>query len=84
MVVLVVAADDGVMPQTTEAVDHARAAGVPILVCINKIDLPGAQPDRVKQALSDLELISEEWGWRYRHGGGFPPKKRKISITSSR
>ena len=62
VVVLVVAADDGVMPQTTEAIDHARAAGVPILVCINKIDLPGAQPDRVKQALSDLELISEEWG----------------------
>lgn len=62
IVVLVVAADDGVMPQTTEAIDHARAAGVPILVCINKIDLPGAQPDRVRQALSELELISEEWG----------------------
>jgi translation initiation factor IF-2 len=62
IVVLVVAADDGVMPQTLEAIDHARAAGVPILVAVNKIDKPGAQPDRVKQQLSDRGLIPEDWG----------------------
>ena len=62
IVVLVVAADDGVMPQTKEAIDHARAAEVPILVAINKIDKPEAQPQRVKQELSDHELIAEDWG----------------------
>jgi translation initiation factor IF-2 len=62
IVVLVVAANDGVMPQTREAVAHAKAAGVPIVVAINKIDLPDANPDRVKQQLADLELIPEEWG----------------------
>jgi translation initiation factor IF-2 len=62
IVILVVAADDGVMPQTREAVNHAKAAGVPILVAINKIDKPDAKPDRIKQELSDLELIPEEWG----------------------
>lgn len=60
--VLVVAADDGPMPQTVEAINHARAAGVPIIVAINKIDLPQANPDRVKQALSDLGLVPEDWG----------------------
>jgi translation initiation factor IF-2 len=62
IVVLVVAADDGVMPQTIEAIHHAKAANVPIIVAINKIDKPGAQPDRVKQALSDQGLLAEDWG----------------------
>ncbi len=62
IVVLVVAADDGVMPQTLEAIDHARAAKVPIIVAINKIDRPDAQPDRIKQQLSDRGLLAEDWG----------------------
>lgn len=62
IVVLVVAADDGVMPQTVEAIHHAEAAGVPIVVAINKIDKPNAQPDRVKQQLGEHNLIPEEWG----------------------
>lgn len=62
IVVLVVAADDGVMPQTLEAIDHAKAAGVPIIVAINKIDKPDAQPERVKQQLADRGLLAEDWG----------------------
>ena len=62
IVVLVVAADDGVMPQTLEAIDHARAAKVPIIVAINKIDKPDAQPERIKQQLADRELLAEDWG----------------------
>ncbi|MGC8755886.1 MAG: translation initiation factor IF-2 [bacterium] len=62
IVVLVVAADDGVMPQTIEAIDHAKAAGVPIVVAINKIDKPEAQPQRVMQQLSDYGLVPEQWG----------------------
>jgi len=62
VVVLVVAADDGVMPQTKEAIDHARAAGVSIVVAINKCDLPGANPDAVKKALQEENLVAEAWG----------------------
>ena len=60
--VLVVAADDGIMPQTVEAIDHAKAAGVPIVVAINKMDLPGADPERVKRQLSERDLLVEDWG----------------------
>jgi len=62
LVVLVVAVDDGVMPQTVEAINHAKSAGVPIVVAINKIDLPGVNPDRVKSRLAELGLAPEEWG----------------------
>jgi len=62
IVVLVVAADDGVMPQTLEAIDHAKAAKVPIVVAINKIDKGDAQPDRIKQQLADRGLLAEDWG----------------------
>ncbi len=68
---LVVAADDGVMPQTVEAINHAKAAGVEIIVAINKIDKPSANVERVKQELSEYELIPEDWGgyhlFRYLH-----------------
>ncbi len=60
--ILVVAADDGVMPQTVEAISHAKAAGVPIIVAVNKIDKPGADPGKIKQALTEYELVPEEWG----------------------
>ena len=63
--VLVVAAEEGAKPQTIEAINHAKAAQVPILVAINKIDKPEANPERVKQALSEYGLVPEEWGRGY-------------------
>jgi translation initiation factor IF-2 len=62
IVILVVAADDGIMPQTDEAIDHAQAAGVPMLIAINKSDLPGADPERVKRELSERNILVESWG----------------------
>ena len=60
--ILVVAADDGIMPQTVESINHAKAAGIPIVVAINKMDVQGANPDRIKQQLTEYDLVSEEWG----------------------
>jgi translation initiation factor IF-2 len=65
IVVLVVAADDAVMPQTVEAINHAQAANVPIIIAINKIDKPGANPDKIKQQLGDRNILVEEWGGKY-------------------
>ena len=65
IVVLVIAADDAVMPQTVEALNHAQAAGVPIIIAINKIDKPGANPDRIKQQLADRNVLVEDWGGKY-------------------
>ena len=62
IVIIVVAADDGVMPQTIEAIDHAKAAGVPIIVAVNKMDKPGVNPDKVKNAMAEHDLMPEEWG----------------------
>lgn len=62
MAIIIVAADDGIQPQTREAVNHAKAAGVPVVVAINKIDKEGANPEQIKQQLGELELIPEDWG----------------------
>ena len=62
IVILIVAADDGVMPQTVESINHAKAAGVPIIVAVNKIDKPGANPDKVRQELTEYGIVPEEWG----------------------
>ena len=60
--ILVVAADDGIMPQTVESINHAKAAGIPVVVAINKMDVPGANPDRIKQQLTEYDIVPEEWG----------------------
>ena len=65
IVVLIIAADDAVMPQTIEAINHAQAAGVPIVIAINKIDKPGANPEKIKQQLADRNILVEEWGGKY-------------------
>ncbi|WP_457551619.1 translation initiation factor IF-2 [Desulfobacula sp.] len=62
IVILVVAADDGVMPQTIEAINHSKAAGVPVVVAVNKMDKPGADPDKIMRELSELDLLAEDWG----------------------
>ena len=81
IVVLVVAADDGVMPQTLEAIDHAKAAKVPIIVAINKIDKGDAQPERIKQQLADRGLLAEDWGGDVVDGSRFRPgPKRNLDL----
>jgi translation initiation factor IF-2 len=65
IVIIIVAADDGVMPQTKEAIDHAKAANVPIIVAVNKIDKPGANPERIRQEMSEAGITPEEWGGEY-------------------
>ena len=60
--ILVVAAEDGIMPQTVESINHAKAAGIPIIVAINKMDKPEANPERIKQQLTEYGLVCEEWG----------------------
>lgn len=65
IVIIVVAADDSVMPQTKEAINHAQAAGVPMIIAINKIDKPGANPDKIREALSAMNILVEEWGGKY-------------------
>ena len=87
IVVIVVAADDGVMPQTLEAIDHAKAADVPIIVAVNKIDKPEANPDRVKKQLADRGLIPEEWAGAGEEGTVFvevSAKKRMQSRPAAR
>ncbi len=81
IVVIVVAADDGVMPQTLEAIDHAKAADVPIIVAVNKIDKPEANPDRVKKQLADRGLIPEEWAARASEGTVFVEVSAKKRIN---
>ena len=80
--ILVVAADDGVMPQTVEAINHAKAAGVEIIVAVNKIDKAGANIDRVKQELSEYELIPEDWGGSTVFCTGICTYKRRYRQTS--
>jgi translation initiation factor IF-2 len=79
IVILVVGADDGVMPQTVESIAHAKAAGVPIVVAVNKIDKPGAQPDRIRQQLSDHGLNPEEWGGQTLYAN--VSAKKKVGIN---
>ncbi len=77
--IIVVAADDGVMPQTAEAISHAKAAGVPMIIAINKMDKPGANPERIKQQLTEYEVVPEEWGGTTMFVGVSAIKKTGIS-----
>jgi translation initiation factor IF-2 len=83
IVVIVVAADDGVMPQTLEAIDHAKAADVPIIVAVNKIDKPEANPDRVKKQLADRGLIPEEWAARRQKAPSSSKSRPRSASTST-
>lgn len=87
--IIIVAADDSVMPQTKEAISHAQAAGVPMVFAINKIDKPGAQPDRIKQELSSMNILVEEWGGEYQSqdisaktGEGIPELLEKVQLEA--
>ena len=89
VVVVIIAADDGVMPQTVEAIDHAKASGAPIIFAINKIDKPGADPDKVKKQLSEHNILVEDWGGKYqssqisaKNGDGVEDLIDKILIES--
>ncbi len=78
--ILVVAADDGIMPQTVESINHAKAAEIPIIVAINKMDKPDANPERIKQQLTEYELVPEEWGGETISAPS-PPRPARASTT---
>ncbi|MCL2026946.1 MAG: translation initiation factor IF-2 [Bacteroidales bacterium] len=87
--IIVIAADDRIMPQTIEAINHAQAGNVPIIFAINKIDKPGADPTRIKQALAEMNLLVEEWGGKYqsqdiaaKHGTGIPELLEKVLLEA--
>ena len=87
--IIIVAADDNVMPQTKEAINHAQAAGVPMVFAINKVDKPGANPDKIKEELSQMNILVEEWGGKYqcqeisaKHGTGIDELLEKVLLES--
>ncbi|TXK33834.1 translation initiation factor IF-2 [Pontibacter qinzhouensis] len=89
VVIIVVAADDSVMPQTKEAINHAQAAGSPIIIALNKIDKPGANPDKVREELAQLNILVEEWGGKYqaqevsaKTGAGIPDLLEKVLLEA--
>ncbi|GAB3198537.1 translation initiation factor IF-2 [Pontibacter aydingkolensis] len=89
VVIIVVAADDSVMPQTKEAINHAQAAGSPIIIALNKIDKPGANPDKVREELSQMNILVEEWGGKYQSqevsaktGQGIPDLLEKVLLEA--